>query len=256
MTKNLDEPALASRVPSNRLLASLARGARQRILAECVAVELQLSEVVYEPGATVRHVYFPTQSFVSLMIPVDSSSILEVGLVGDEGMLGLPLLLGFDTSPLRAVVQGPGHAWRMGAEAFIEELARNPLFRQRLQRYLQVSFWQLAQTAACTRFHLVEQRLARWLLMSQDRAHRDQFHVTHEFLAYMLGVRRVGVTKAASALQRRRLIKYHRGEVTILNRAGMKSVSCTCYQSDLDTYDGVLAGPEVRPNVRRALALT
>jgi CRP-like cAMP-binding protein len=254
MGKNLKVPVVSTRVPSNQILASLANGARQRILAECETVELKLSQIVYEPGALIRHVYFPTECFISLMIPVDESSILEVGLVGDEGVLGLPLLLGVDTSPLRAVVQGTGLAWRMDAEAFVQEVGRNPQLRQKLHRYLQVCIWQLAQTAACTRFHLVEQRLARWLLMTQDRAHQDQFHVTHEFLAYMLGVRRVGVTKAATALQTRRLITYHRGEVIVQNRAGMKAASCACYQNDLDTYDSLLSPAVPRANPRRRVA--
>jgi len=229
-----------ARAPANRLLEALARGARQRFLEACESVELQSGVVLHEPGADIEHVYFPTSSFVSLMVPVDVDSVLEVGLVGDEGMLGLPLLLGVDSSPLRALVQGAGHAWRIDAKAFVGELEHHPRLRRELLRYLQVCIGQLAQTAACTRFHLVEQRLARWLLMTQDRAHRDEFHVTHEFLAYMLGVRRVGVTKAATALQRRELIHYHRGEVMVLDRSGMKRAACSCYQTDLDTYDGLL----------------
>lgn len=225
--------------PPNRLLAALAPSVRQRLLGVCDAVELHAGEIIHEPGASIRHVYFPTASIISVMIPVDEASVLEVGLVGNEGMLGLPLLLGVDTSPFRALVQKAGHAWRMGAEAFASELARSPPLRQGLQRYLQVSVWQLAQTAACMRYHLVEQRLARWLLMTQDRSHRDEFHVTHELLAYLLGVRRVGVTKAAAALQTRGLIHYHRGHMIILDRPGMESATCSCYQVDRDTYLGL-----------------
>ncbi len=228
--------------PPNRLLAALPSRLSARLLAQCDPVELKLGTVLYEPDARIRYAYFPTESFVSLMIPVDGGSILEVGLVGNEGMVGVPLILGMDSSPLRALVQGAGPALRMSARTFARELGLSAELRTLLHRYLQVRIGQLAQTAACTRFHLVEERLARWLLMTQDRAHDDEFHVTHEFLAFMLGVRRVGVTRAATALQKRNLIRYHRGDVTVLNRLGMEAASCGCYQVDRDRYANLLAG--------------
>jgi len=228
--------------PPNRLLAALSPRLTARLIAASDGVDLKLGTVLNEANARIAHVYFPTEGFVSLMVPVDGTSILEVGLVGNEGMVGTPLILGMDRSPLRALVQGAGPAWRMSARTFTRELSLSAALRTLLHRYMQVRMSQLAQTAACTRFHLVESRLARWLLMTQDRAHNDVFHVTHEFLAFMLGVRRVGVTRAATALQKRKLISYHRGEVSVLNRLGMEAASCSCYQADRDSYASLLAG--------------
>jgi CRP-like cAMP-binding protein len=227
-------------VAANRLLAALPAKDRRPLIARCEEVELSFGQVLDEPGDRIGHVYFPIDSYVSLVTKAAGEASLEVGLVGDEGMHGVSLVLGIDVSPLHALVQGAGPAFRMSANAFRRECAARPALHRALNRYLYVLMSQLAQSAACTRYHLIEARLARWMLMTQDRAHADTFSVTHEFLAWMLGVRRVGVTAAASALQRKRLISYSRGVVTVLNRRGLEAASCPCYRINKNVYDRML----------------
>ena len=189
---------------------------------------------------SIRHVYFPIEGFISLVTRLDGKPVLEVGMVGREGMLGAQMALGVNREPLHAVVQGPGSAWRIGRLAFRRELNRNQPLQQCLRRYLHVTMTQLAGSAACLRFHQIGPRLARWLLMTQDRAQSDHFKVTHEFLAFMLGVRRVGITMAAALLQRQGLVVYHRGNVTILNRRGLERAACGCYAADRQAYTELL----------------
>ncbi|MEP7063314.1 MAG: Crp/Fnr family transcriptional regulator [Betaproteobacteria bacterium] len=202
-------------------------------------------------GERTRHAYFPIQGFISLVTPVEGASALEVGLVGNEGMHGISLALGVDVSPLRSIVQGGGSALRMSAAAFKREHLESLDFRQQLNRYLYVLMSQLAQSAACTRFHQVDARLARWLLMTSDRAHADEFHITQTFLAWMLGVRRASVTVAALALQKKSLITYKRGAVIVLNRRGLEACACCCYQNDKDVYQRIL-GTKKRPAIKTA----
>lgn len=229
-------PDTRSAPAANRLLAALPRKDRERLTAGCESVELVFAEVLAEPGVRLRYVYFPTESFISLVAPIDGRASLEVGLIGNEGMVGVSLILGVEVSPLLAVVQGEGPAWRMDTDTFCRELGLSKALQSLLQRYLYVELIQLAQTAACNRFHLLEARLARWLLMTQDRAHSVEFHVTQELLAHLLGVRRVGVTEAASSLQNNKLISYCRGNIRIVDRHGLEAASCGCYQADKASY--------------------
>jgi CRP-like cAMP-binding protein len=228
-----DDPGASA---ENHLIELLPRGDRARLLAICRPADLKLSEVLCEPGKPTRQVYFPIDGFISLVTMVDGHFGLEVGMVGREGMVGAQLALGVVESPLHALVQGEGSAWRIGAAAFRAEFERSTALQRNMNRYLYVQMTQLATSAACVRFHLIGPRLARWLLMTQDRAHADTFKVTQEFLAYMLGVRRVGVTEAASALQRDGLIEYTRGHLTVRDRAGLESAACTCYATDHRNY--------------------
>jgi len=220
----------------NHLIELLPRQSRLRLLALCEPVQLVLSEVLCEPGAPTRHVYLPTEGFISLVTLIEGSPGLEVGMVGSEGLLGAQLALGVVRAPLHALVQGPGSAWRIRTGDFRRELARSPALQRVLNRYVYVLMTQLARSAACLRFHRIGPRLARWLLMSQDRAHSASFHVTHEFLAYMLGVRRVGITEAAGALQSGGLIEYHRGDLTVLDRSALEGAACGCYAADRQSY--------------------
>ncbi|MEO9101885.1 MAG: Crp/Fnr family transcriptional regulator [Burkholderiaceae bacterium] len=224
----------------NHLIKYLPRADRARLLSICEPVELIFGAVLYEPGDKARHVWFPIDGFISLVSLIEGSPGVEVGMIGREGMLGAHLSLGVTTAPLRAVVQGAGKAWRVNATAFRAELDDSAALRKTLDSYLYVLMAQLAAATACLRFHQIGPRLARWLLMSQDRAHADQFRVTHEFLAYMLGVRRVGVTAAAGGLQRSGLIEYHRGELKVLDRAGLEAAACGCYAADQRTYSSIL----------------
>jgi CRP-like cAMP-binding protein len=221
----------------NSLLAALPRKSYLRLAPGLAPVELVFGEVLYEPGDPIRDVYFPTQSLVSLLTVVEGHLALEVGMVGREGMVGVPLVLGADASPVRALVQGAGPALKMNAQRFRNELNASPPLQREVQRYVYAMMVQISQTAGCNRFHVVEARLARWLLMTRDRMRSGHFRMTHEFLSHMLGVRRVGVTEAASALQRRKLIEYSRGSITILDDRGLEAACCSCYQVVNDMHE-------------------
>ncbi len=224
----------------NQLIANLPPKSRLSLMKLCAPVQLTLAEVLSDGGSPIRHVYFPVEGFISLVTLLDGKPVLEVGMVGREGMLGAQMALGVMSEPLHAVVQGSGSAWRIGKLAFGRELDNNTALQQILSLYLHVTMTQLAGSAACLRFHQIGPRLARWLLMTQDRANSSSFRVTHEFLAFMLGVRRVGVTMAAGSLQRQGLIEYHRGDITILKRRSLEEAACGCYARDRKIYAELL----------------
>lgn len=224
----------------NGLIARLSGSDRSRLLALSEKVPLALGTVVCEPLMEARYVYFPNDCYFSMVTMLDNEPDLEVGMIGREGMLGAQLVLGVNTAMLHVLVQGEGTAQRVEAAKFRRLLAVSKGLQRTLGEYLFVQMTQLATAAGCTRFHAVGPRLARWLLMSQDRSDGDSFHLTQEFVAYMLGVRRVGITRAASDLQRLGLIRYRRGEITVLDRLGLEAAACGCYAADQLAYDRLL----------------
>jgi CRP-like cAMP-binding protein len=224
----------------NHLIELLPRKDQRRLLGIAEQVPLTQSEVLGEAGKPTRYIYFPVHGFISMVTSIDGKPVLEVGMVGREGMFGAQVALRVLSQPLHALVQGPGSAQRIPISAFRQEVERCVPLQHVIGRYLYVQMTQLASTAACTHFHQVNLRLGRWLLMMQDRAHSDTFGVTHEFLAYMLGVRRGGITDAAGALQRSGLIEYHRGQMTVLNRKGLEAATCSCYAADRRAYARIM----------------
>jgi len=214
----------------NRLLSSLPEDEQGQLARLGEIVKVEVGDVLYEPGQTVRHVYFPLDCLLSLLAVAEGRMTLEVGSVGREGMIGAPVVLGHELAQVRAVVQRAGRAVRIDAGEFRLVYARMEPLQRLLHRYTDTLLAQAIQIAVCSRFHVLEARLARSLLITRDRLQSDKFHLTHEFLAHALGVRRVGVTKAASALQNQKLISYSRGNIEILDAAGLEAVSCRCYE--------------------------
>ena len=226
MTKQVPDPKRVA----NQVLATLSPQDYRRIEAQLELVTLDFGQVLYEPGKPIRHVYFPIDCLISLLTAVDKRRTLEVGMVGNEGMAGMPFILGIGVSGVRAIVQGKGTALRMGSAPFRIEFDRNAALQNALYRYTYALMAQISQTAACNRFHDAEARLSRWLLMTRDRVDSDEFLLTHEFLAHMLGVRRTTVSLSAHALQTAGLIRYARGKIKIVNREGLKESACECYE--------------------------
>src|ERR1700726_1435977 len=220
----------------NRLLAALPRKDYRKLLPVFEPVKLAFGQTLYDSQSQIRDVYFPNDCFVSMLTTVDTGQAAEVGLIGSEGMIGVPMALGVAVSPFRAVVQGGGTAMRLKTGDFRRSFHTSAALKREVFLFTHLLMIQIAQTAACNRFHVVAQRMARWMLMTRDRVNSNEFRITQEFLALMLGVRRVGVSAAMSDLRARSLIVYSRGTITILDHEGLVALACGCYKTVKDTY--------------------
>lgn len=230
---------VASIPTTNHLLAALPEPEWSRWLPQLEVVEMPLGAVLYEAGATMSHVYFPTTAIVSLLYVMEDGSSAEIAVVGNEGLVGVSLFMGGESTPSRAVVRSAGKAFRMKAATLKDEFTRAPVFHL-LLRYTQALITQMSQTAVCNRHHSLDQQLCRWLLLSLDRLQGKELVMTQELIANMLGVRREGVTEGALKLQKAGLIRYARGHITVLNRPGLEERSCECYAVVKKEYDRLL----------------
>lgn len=241
-TKHTDEALM------NHLLAALPVDEFARIEKYLEPISFSLGEVLYESGDQMTHVYFPTTAIISLLYIMENGATAEIGIAGNNGLIGLALFMGGETTPNRAVVQSAGSAVRIKASDVQGEFARGGVFQNILLRYTQSLITQISQTAVCNRLHSVEQQLCRWLLINHDLLQTDKLVMTHELIANMLGVRREGVSLAAGSLQKKGLIKYVRGTITMLDREALETAACECYRVVMDEYDRLLGQYIPRPN--------
>lgn len=224
----------------NRLLAALSEDELKRLTPSLELVSLTLGQVIYESGGQMSHVYFPTNSIISLLYLMENGMTAEIGVTGYEGMVGIALFMGGETTPNRAVVQSAGDAYKMKARALQSEFRLGGDFQHLLLRYTQALLTQISQTAVCNRLHSIDQQLCRWLLLSYDRLHSNKLVMTHNLIANMLGVRREGITLAAKNLQDRGVISYVRGTITLIDRPKLETLVCECYQVVKNEYDRLL----------------
>ena len=224
----------------NHLLDALPTSDYQRLAPHLELVPMKLGDVLYESGAKLRYVYFPTTSIISLLYVMEDGASAEIAIVGNEGILGISLFMGGESTPSRAVVQSAGFAFRLKAQLLKDEFGRFGPTMRLLLRYTQALITQMAQTAVCNRHHSVDQQLCRWLLLSLDRLQSNELSMTQELIANMLGVRREGVTEAAGKLQEAGLIQYHRGRIAVLDRTGLERRACECYQVVKSEFDRLL----------------
>lgn len=231
----------------NHLLAALSQAEREGLSPHLRLVPLPLGKVLYESGKVLRHVYFPTDSIVSLLYVLADGASAEISVVGNDGLIGIALFMGGETTPSRAIVQSAGHAYRLIGQKFKVEFHRDGQMQLLLLRYTQALLTQMAQTAVCNRHHSVHQQLCRWLLLSLDRLSANRLTMTQELIANMLGVRREGVTEAASKLQKLGVIEYSRGQITILDRPKLERLCCECYAVVKRETDRLLPRPDASP---------
>jgi CRP-like cAMP-binding protein len=224
----------------NHLLAAITNEEMARLLLELQPVSLSLGKVIYESGEKLDYIYFPTTAIISLLYIMESGATAEIGVVGNDGLIGIAIFMGGDTTPNRAVVQSAGKALKMKAQVMKDEFTRGGAFHNQCLRYTQALITQISQTAVCNRLHSVDQQLCRWLLLSHDRLPSDRLIMTHDLIANMLGVRREGITHAATRLQRAGYISYVRGDMTILNRKGLETNVCECYDVVRIEYERLL----------------
>ena len=223
--------------PKNRILAALPAAEYERLLPNLKPVTLEYKQVLYEPNKTIRHVYFPNDGIISMLSTVVDRILVEVGMVGSEGMFGIPVFLGANSTPHQGIVQVAGSAVRMKAGVLREEFKRGGRLQDLLLRYTQAQLVQIAQTAVCNRLHPLEGRLSRWLLMIHDRVDGDEFLLTQDIISQMLGAQRTGVTEAAGTLQKKQMIRYSRGKIAILDRQGLEEAACDCYLIVKEEFD-------------------
>jgi CRP-like cAMP-binding protein len=224
----------------NHLLDALLIGEFNRLSPDLTLIEMPLGKVLYEPGGVLENVYFPTTSIISLLYVMENGASAEIAVVGNEGILGISIYMGGESTSSRAIVQSAGHAYQLKAQLLKDEFNRGGPVQRLLLRYTQALLTQMAQTAVCNRHHSVDQQLCRWLLLSLDRLASDELTMTQELIANMLGVRREGVTEAAGKLQRAGIINYSRGHITVLDRIALEKRSCECYQVVKTEFDRLL----------------
>ena len=229
-------------IPTNLLLASLPKKEYLNVLSLSELVELGSGEIIGEPGQVINYVYFPINCYISLQKEIDNKTSLEIGIVGPQGFYGLNFALGVKVTLLRAVVEASGTALRISSKLFLKLCEKNTLLSLKLQNYAYVRMSQLSQTTGCNRFHVLDARLCRWILMVRDCLQSNEFYITHECLSKKLGVRRAGVTKAAGILQKKKLISYNKGHIKILNRNKLEALTCGCYRLNKKIYENIILG--------------